>query len=108
MEQNENDSKVMIWRERLKDLSASGLSQKEWCRQQDISIYTLQYWKKKLQEEPSESKENTWMTVVPDSTDYHAATDSEITIRKSGITIVLSSTVDPRISHELLQVLMRQ
>lgn len=108
MEQNENYSKVMIWRERLQDLSASGLSQKEWCRQQNISIYTLQYWKKKLQEEPSESKGNTWMTVVPDSSDLHAATDSEITIRKSGITIVLSSTVDPRISHELLQVLMRQ
>ena len=108
MEQNENNSKVMIWRERLQDLSASGLSQKEWCRQQDISIYTLQYWKRRLQEEPSESKRNTWMTVVPDSSDLHAATDSEITIRKAEITIVLSSTVDPRISHELLQVLMRQ
>lgn len=108
MEQNENDSKMMIWRERLKDLSASGLSQKEWCRQQNISIYTLQYWKKKLQEEASESKGNTWMTVVPDSSALPASTDSEITIQKTGITIVLSTNVDPRISHELLQVLMRQ
>ena len=37
-----------LWRERLADLSASGLTQKQWCEQKGVPVHQLAYWKQRL------------------------------------------------------------
>lgn len=39
------------WATRFSDQKASGLTVKEWCDQNDLSIHTYNYWKHALKEE---------------------------------------------------------
>lgn len=41
--------KRRYWKQHLKDWAASGKSQKDYCRTQDLSYYKFQYWKKRFQ-----------------------------------------------------------
>ena len=40
--------KVKYWTKHLADWQASGLSQKDYCAQQDIKAHNLYYWRQKL------------------------------------------------------------
>ena len=108
MEQKENRSKDKIWQERLEDFAASGMSQREWCQHQNISVTTLRYWKRKLQSGSSAPSEGNWMTVVPESPMFPSVQNHEITIQQGDIKIVILPTVDPQLGYDLLQVLMQR
>lgn len=41
--------KRRYWKQHLKDWSESGLSQVDYCREQELSRHQFQYWKKKYQ-----------------------------------------------------------
>ena len=41
-------TKSELWQKHLDDQSASGLSQIDYCKQHNIKVATLQYWRKKL------------------------------------------------------------
>lgn len=43
--------KLQEWLEHFQNQAASGLTVKEWCRQNNISIHSYNYWKHKLKEE---------------------------------------------------------
>ena len=45
-----HQSKLSLWTARFEDQASSCLSVKEWCRQNDISIYACQYWKRVAKE----------------------------------------------------------
>lgn len=106
MEHSEINDRKQLWQERLKEFTASGMTQKEWCQKEHISTNTLRYWRKKLQSDSSEIEASGWITVVPPApipSDQH----SEITLQNAKVKIILSPSADLNLSHELLQVLMR-
>lgn len=43
--------KLQEWLEHFQNQTASGLTVKDWCLQNNISIHTYNYWKHKLKEE---------------------------------------------------------
>ena len=43
--------KLQEWIQHFQNQAASGLTVKDWCLQNDISIHTYNYWKHKLKEE---------------------------------------------------------
>ena len=43
--------KLQEWLERFQNQASSGLTVKDWCLQNDISLHTYNYWKHKLKEE---------------------------------------------------------
>ena len=45
-----HQSKLSLWTARFEEQTASGLFVKEWCKQNDISIYAYQYWKSIVKE----------------------------------------------------------
>ena len=47
MDENEL-TKTELWTKRIKDFYASGLSRKEWCQKNQISLSTFGYWIRKL------------------------------------------------------------
>ena len=49
---NTNDkriSKAALWADRIQTFQESGLSRKDWCRQNEVSQSTLSYWIRKIQ-----------------------------------------------------------
>jgi hypothetical protein len=44
----ENEDKRRWWKEHIDAWAASGKTQAAYCRQQDLSYYRFQYWKKRL------------------------------------------------------------
>ena len=57
--------KLQEWLEHFQNQAVSGLTVKDWCLQNDISLYTYNYWKHKLKEEYVQS---TLPDIVPIST----------------------------------------
>jgi len=51
--QEEFAEKRRYWKQRLDAWQASGLTQIEYCRQNDLSRFRFQYWKKRFQESAS-------------------------------------------------------
>ena len=105
MEQNLTLSRSAMWRERLAELSASGMTQKEWCKQNQIPMTTLRYWKRKLQPKEDRSERMAWVTAG--SLDPTQLQDSGLTIQKPGITIHFSAAADPELCLDLLHLLLR-
>ena len=105
MEQNLMVSRSEMWSERLAELSASGMTQKEWCKVHQIPMTTLRYWKRKLQAHEERPERMAWLTAG--SLDPVQLQDSGLTIQKPGITIQLSSEADPEICLDLLHLLLR-
>ena len=50
-EQKLHQLRMNEWATRFSDQKASGLTVKEWCNQNDLSIHTYNYWKHALKEE---------------------------------------------------------
>lgn len=51
---NDNvSSKTDLWAERMNAFYKSGLSRKDWCRQNGIPLSTFNYWNRKLHTEES-------------------------------------------------------
>lgn len=42
------EARKSLWRERLDQLAASGLTQKQWCEQNGVPAHQLAYWKRRL------------------------------------------------------------
>jgi predicted transcriptional regulator len=51
MNQREKEEYRQLWIARLCELSDSGMTQEEWCRQHNIPYSTLRYWISKLKQE---------------------------------------------------------
>jgi hypothetical protein len=64
--ENQISEAARMWEERIKEQRNSGLSQKEWCVQNNLSVNTMQSWIKKLSLQLTESKAvGQFVKVVP-------------------------------------------
>lgn len=58
---NTNDnvtSKADLWTDRISAFQVSGLSRKDWCKQNGVPQSTLGYWSRKIQSQVSEKEED--------------------------------------------------
>lgn len=51
-----------VWLLRINHLAESGLSQREWCKENGIAVSTLRYWIRKLRE-PEPDETSRWLQV---------------------------------------------
>ncbi|MDO4546349.1 MAG: transposase [Bacillota bacterium] len=94
-----------LWRERLQELESSGLTQKEWCRQHEVSESTLRYWIRKLRTNvPKEKTE--WMH-LPMSAGMSEVASGDLTVSRSGVSLIISPAADPVLAREAMKVLMQ-
>jgi hypothetical protein len=54
------------WRELIENWEQSGVSQKEWCKRQQISFYTFRSWRSKLKslDKSSDTESIKWIEVI--------------------------------------------
>lgn len=53
MTYEERFNNEQIWKLRIQEYQASGLTQLQWCDKEDIKVSALRYWLRKLREEDS-------------------------------------------------------
>lgn len=93
-----------LWRQRLADLSQSGLSVRQWCEHNGVSKSTYGYWRRKLAEANSTQSEGRgWITVAHDRS---APTASRgLTVRIAGAAIDVETGFDPSLLRAVVLAL---
>ena len=111
---NTNDkriSKAALWADRIHTFQESGLSRKDWCRQNEVSQSTLSYWIRKIQGKATqaESRSDPVFAKLPSEQElrYDAvAGNSPVTILlPENIRIEVDADCPARLMAALLQAL---
>lgn len=63
MTYEERFNNEQIWKLRIQEYQASGLTQLQWCDKEDIKVSALRYWLRKLREEDSRESTPDWLKV---------------------------------------------
>ena len=80
-------NKVEYWARHIADWQESGLSQKEYCLQQDIKAHNLHYWRQRLCEDKAPKPKLIPVTV-------HHATPIRVFLKDRTIIELSSDTLD--------------
>ena len=108
MEENvTNIDRDELWQNRLQELTASAMTQKEWCQKNNIPESTLRYWIRKLRPtgrvEKAADPEG-WIhmpqRIGPEST------EGELILSSGGVQLILSRDADPGLRTRLLKVMI--
>lgn len=100
MKKHERDNNRQIWLLRISEYQQSGLTQDEWCSQNNISVSSLRYWLRRQRDEQNINATPEWLKVNvdnehsvgqivvsdPDTTKISA---DEISISYDGVTVKL-------------------
>ncbi|WP_066190782.1 IS66 family insertion sequence element accessory protein TnpA [Gracilibacillus timonensis] len=56
--------KRIEWEARMKEWKESGRNVAQWCREHDVNVHQMYYWKQRLQKENADTKETAnWLPV---------------------------------------------
>jgi hypothetical protein len=94
-----------VWKERMEDYEASGLSGKRWCEEQGISEGKFWYWKRRWKEylAKEEGVSTTWAPlVVADA----ALPKTVLTVRIGAAEIEVQSDYDATLLQNVVRTLM--
>ncbi len=78
------------WEEQVREQTSSGLTAKEWCRQNNINIKTYYYHLRRIREKLCEHRTQ---EIIPVSIRSEKTAANEIRIEKNGLQISLPSDV---------------
>jgi hypothetical protein len=98
---NENQQ---IWEERVSEQGSSGLTQQQWCEENNINLHNFRYWKRRLSiihQEASISQR--FVAISPIST--QARTPLQISMGK--LAVEIREGVDLSLLDDVIKVLMR-
>ena len=111
---NTNDkriSKAALWADRIHTFQESGLSRKDWCRQNEVPQSTLSYWIRKIQGKATqaESRSDPVFAKLPSEQELRCgavAGNSPVTILlPENIRIEVDADCPARLMAALLQAL---
>lgn len=90
-----------MWRQRLEQLKASNMTQKDWCRENGIPQTTLRYWIRRLKDEAP--KDPAWIQLQTKRPE--AAAERNITISCNGVKMIINADADPLLCRRLIRVM---
>jgi hypothetical protein len=95
MASEEQEKKQQLWASRIEQWQASGLSMSRWCREQQVSLVQLSYWRKK-----SQPKEGGFIELRDSE-----VTEAGISIELGAVRVVLNRRFDSAALKQVLQIL---
>ena len=100
---------ITLWKQRIENRKASGLTLNDWCEKNQISKPTYYYWHKKIKELEKEPENLPVFVEVPlDTTEESCPSNSKtITITWNDISIVVEDAKSVPLAADFLS-LMRQ
>jgi transposase-like protein len=97
--------KRSLWKSRIDQYRASGLSAKEWCAKNDTNFNTLKYWISRLNKESTVKRNSAATTFVAVPAEPLLKSKSSILIRLGKISIEVSDGCAPDLLSNLLGIL---
>lgn len=97
-----NESKLDLWKQRVEDYKASGLTMKEWAKHHDVKYHQLLYWVKRLNELNQSTVQ--WLPVHVSSNEVEESLP--IKIHAGPFEIEVDSESDLKTLKRVLKVLM--
>ena len=91
-----------MWKQRLGQLKASGMTQKDWCTENGIPETTLRYWCRRLKDQ--ETGDPAWIRLQDKS--QTTVTGNDITISSGGVEMIISANADPALCCRLIRAMM--
>ena len=88
-----NEYRLQQWAQVVKECNASGLSNREYCRQNNIPEKTYYYWIRKLRQTAAEQMQPE-PTLVPLEPEFPEKETDMLQIRFHGAELVLPASVD--------------
>jgi hypothetical protein len=98
---NENQ---LIWEERLSEQGSSGLTQQQWCEENNINLHNFRYWKRRLSTIHQEASIPQRFVAIS-SISSQAKTPLQISIGK--LSVEIREGVDLSLLDDVIKVLMR-
>lgn len=107
MDSTEVLSKSDMWGQRIQDYHSSGLTCKEWCEQNQISVSTMGYWIRKQKAESNPAEGDTVFAKLPseDEVICNSAMPAPITMHLGCILIEVASGCPQELLSGLVGVL---
>ena len=92
-----------------RDLPRKRMSIAAWCRQEDINIHQMYYWKRKFDQNPQLGEEKTkeWLP-VSDVIGHHDPIDSAMVIRMDHLSVEIQPHVDRQLLSDVIHLLKYQ
>lgn len=100
--------KQIEWQDRLSPCRQSGMSIAAWCRQENINIHQMYYWKRKFDQETrliSEDNTTEWLSLSSSSNDDE---DAAILIRLDHLSVEIKPHVDRQLLSDVIHLLKYQ
>jgi hypothetical protein len=95
------------WERLIHNQMESGLSQKQWCEENNIKIGTFKYWKYKIfPNTPSRKSEKTTWTRVTPITDTKLC-NSKIEVKIGKATLLIDKFFDEEIFDKVMRVITK-
>ena len=102
-------SRKELWQSRINAYRTSGLTAKEWCEQNNVSISSLRYWitksNREAAEDVTESEDTVFARLPTEAEADQLISCAPVTIYKNGIRIELSTDCPPEMMRTLIHVL---
>lgn len=93
-----------LWRQRLADLSQSGLSVRQWCEQKGVTKSTYGYWRRKLAlADAAETGGTDWLCVTSDPP--VPTVSKGLTVEIAGASIPVQNGFDPALLRAIVVAL---
>jgi len=104
---NQSLSKAELWKLRINEYRSSGLTAKEWCSQNNISLSTLQYWVRSLNKTRLSKVDNPTpiFAELPVLTAASFLGTAPVTIHMGSIRIEITDSCHPDLLSNLFGIL---
>ena len=100
-----NQEKAVRWWKHVEAYKASGLTRKEYCRENRLNIHQLDYWRKKLNRAPKAPPTKNENGFVQVQVDDEKQPGSSINLRIGQIVVEVDAGFDPAHLKNVLRVL---
>ena len=102
----EREEKREAWRVRLGALASSGLTQREFCAREGVSLHQLSYWRGRLNERAAATAPR-WcaLDVAGDGAEARDAMREAMTVRVGGAGIEVKPGFDPALLRDIVRAL---
>jgi len=97
--------KQQLWDQNIQAQKQSGLSQKQWCQEKDISYHTFKYWKQrtKISSQQPSVQETSWVSLKKTE---HKENKSTFKMRIGNADIEITEPTEEMI-HSVVKILMQ-
>lgn len=108
MDIDKKGSRYELWMKRIQDCRESGLTQKEWCEQNQISVSSFRYWISKMNKKNMDDsdQEEAVFARLPSEAELIQYTDhAPVILNTNGIRIELYPSCSREMMQNLISVL---